>query len=136
MHLHPIALLAGFGLISSLGCALLDSSGSISESVSSPFESSSASSDGEDGASSHTPEHPAARMAYANDVQRLATTYAEAPGEIDALRSQVSKLASARGITDWEADELTCTSLVDGTRAGRMSPAQQAAFSNEICPPR
>lgn len=136
MHRRPVTLLAGFALLSSLGCVLFDSSESISKSVGSPFESSSASSDGGDSASRRTPEPVVATNAYADDLRRLAATYADDPGELGALRSQVSKLASARGITDWEADPLTCASLVDGARTGRMTPARQAAFANEICPPR
>jgi len=136
MRRSVITIVVGLGIASAIGCAFVDSSESISKSVSSPFESSSASSGGGDQASNDAPEQPVARQAYADELRRLGATYAHRPGEIGALRIQVSKLATARGITNWEADALTCTSLVEGARAGHMSPAQEIAFSHEICPPQ
>lgn len=103
-----MALLAG-------GCAISESVGSISESVSSPFEwssSSLASSSGED-------------SAYRQDVSELTVAYATEGGDLDAFRQGVRQLAEARGITSWETDSLTCASIGYGVR--RADYAQPAA---------
>jgi hypothetical protein len=128
-----IALFVSLALASAFGCAISES---ISNSISSPFKSSSKSSSPDDEGPSEEHKQQEAKLSYSDDVRQLAETYTRSGGEIGALRSHVSKLASARGITNWETDSVTCTSLAEGARSGGMTPEQQITFSNEICPPQ
>ena len=120
-----------------VGCSISNSSGSISDSVSSPFEWSSDSSDsssadddaGDDGA--EAARKPGSGE-YGEDLRQLASTYALAGGDIGAFRSAVSQLARTRGLTNWEADPLTCSSIGLGLRDGGMTGAAFASFSAEL----
>jgi hypothetical protein len=130
-----ISILLVAGLLSAAGCSISASSGSISDSISSPFKSSSASSsdDDDDGGDSGEAESAEARTAYANDVAKLAAAFATQGGELDALKSRVSTLATARGITNWEVDTVTCDGLAVGANEGGMTDAQQETFMGEVC---
>lgn len=100
MRLMNLCVLGMVGLLAG-GCAISESIGSISDSVSSPFEWSSASlssSSGED-------------SAYRQDVSELTVAYATHGGDLDAFRHGVGELALERGITSWETDPLTCASI-------------------------
>jgi len=119
-------LLAFFTTV--VGCSISKSSESISDSISSPSESSSESSSGDDDAE----EQPQDQESYEDDVAQLAATYAMTGGDIGALRSAVSELALARGLSNWEADPTTNQAIGRGVAEGGMDPERFAQFANEL----
>ncbi len=123
----------------SLGCSFSASSGSISDSISSPSkwsksssESSSGSSGDDDGDESEQPEAPQDAQTYGHDVTQLAYTFGKQGGDIGALRSGVSSLAAKRGLTNWEVDSLTCQSIGKGVGQAGMSPEDFTSFSKAL----
>ena len=118
-------LLVGLTLAFTTGCSFSDSSGSISDSISSPSKSISNSSSGDDD-EAPAPEKPQDTASYRQDVSQLTVTYLKSGGEIDAFTSEISKLAKARGVTDWEADADTNQAI--GVGAGTAG-LQEDAFN-------
>ena len=116
------------------GCSFSKSSESISDSISSPSKSSSRSSGGGDdgGEDSGAPEAPQDTAAYQADVAQLAATYAQTGGDIGALRSAVSRLATQRGITNWETDPKTCEAIGRGVGTGGMGSQAFREFSKDL----
>lgn len=130
-----LVILVALGLATGLGCSFSKSSGSISDSISSPSKSISKSSDssgGKDGGDKSAPETPEDTAAYSKDVAQLAFTYAMNGGDIGAFRTAVSKLASRRGITNWEVDPTTCTAIGKGVARAGMSAESFALFSKDL----
>jgi hypothetical protein len=137
-----MAIAVAFWLAGSTGCALSNSSGSISDSISSPSDWSKSSSDSSSGSSGggdndskdkgEAPEAPAQTRTYQQDVTQLAFTYGRQGGDIGALRSGVTTLATRRGLTNWEADELTCESIGQGVARAGMSQEAFASFSQQL----
>jgi hypothetical protein len=125
-----IVLFVAFSLAAGGGCSFSKSSGWISDSISSPFKSSSASSSGDD--DDAEPEAPEDVASYEEDVTQLASTYAKSGGDIGAFRGAVSQLAMARGITNWEVDSTTCQAIGRGVGNGGMEEERFTAFSKEI----
>ena len=99
-----LLLLAGLTLAFATGCSFVDSSGSISDSISSPSKSISNSSSGDDDDEAPAPETPQDTASYRQDVSQLTVTYLKSGGDLDAFTSAIAKLAKARGVTNWEAD--------------------------------
>jgi hypothetical protein len=116
------------------GCSISKSSGSISDSISSPSESISDSSSGGDDEpeAAPEPEKPEDTASYEADVSQLALTYAKNGGEIGALRDAVGKLATARGITDWESDSNTSEAIGRGIGRGGMPETEFVKFSKQL----
>jgi hypothetical protein len=121
------------------GCSFSQSSGSISESISSPSdwsksssESSSESSDDDDGDDGEEPEAKPDAATYAADVTSLAYTFGKQGGDIGALRNGVSALAAKRGLTNWEVDSLTCESIGKGVGQAEMSEEDFSQFSQQL----
>ena len=139
-----LAIALAFVISGGTGCAASNSSGSISDSISSPSDwskssskssgSSSDSSGGDNGSSDkgEAPEAPAQTRTYQQDVTQVAYTYAIQGGDIHALRGAVAKLAVQRGLTNWEADPLTCESIGRGLARAGMSAEDFAGFSQEL----
>lgn len=111
-----VFLIAGLA-IAPLGCALSNSSDSISTSISSPFESSSGSSDA---------------VAYREDVREATYAYVRSGGELPAYQRRVGDLAEQRGITNWEEDEFTCASIGEGLRKAELQQAEARAFAARL----
>ena len=131
-----LCLLCALGLLLAMGCSISNSSESISKSISSPFKWSSASSDSssdDDGAAPDQPEPPQQTEAYGADIRQVSATYARSGGEVDALRSQLSSIAAARGITNWDADHVTCRNIGEGIRLGGMDADQLETFAGQVC---
>jgi hypothetical protein len=103
-----------------VGCALLDSSTSISDSVSSPFKWSSSSSSGEDFAM------------YREDVERLTVAHLRAGGDAPALRGSIAGLARKQGITDWAADQPTLEGVDAGLRAAGLDDDARSAYAARL----
>jgi hypothetical protein len=132
------SVLITLALATTTGCSFSDSSGSfsdssgsISDSISSPSKSISESSEG-DGSSGDEKETPAPetvqdKASYQKDVSQLTVTYIKSGGDVGAFRSGVSNLATARGITNWEADADTTQAI--GSGAGKAG-LQEAAFDD------
>jgi hypothetical protein len=113
------------------GCSISASSGSISDSISSPFKSSSKSSGSSDDDDSK-PEAPADTAGYEADVSQLARTFAKTGGDIDGFRTAVSKLAKERGVTNWEADSKTNRAIGRGVGTAGMQEDAFVTFSKQL----
>jgi hypothetical protein len=103
---RPIHALLALAAVAAAGCSFSDSSKSISNSVSSPFESSSESSDGDEPAPS----------AYLRDVEALSFAFAGAGGEPEGLLRELGRVALAHGISDWESVPVTYLAIGAGLR--------------------
>lgn len=120
------------------GCSFSNSSGSISDSISSPsksssdsMKSSSNSSSGEEQEAAE-PEAPRDTASYEEDVSQLAVTYAKSGGELGAFRSAVSQLAMFRGITNWEVDSATNQAIGRGVGTAGMQEESFTSFSKQL----
>lgn len=111
------------------GCSISDSIGSISDSISSPSTSLSASSGSGD---SDEKDKAQDEKSYLKDVTQLGVTYAKNGGDVGALRSAVSQLAVARGMTNWEVDDATRKALGAGLAKGEMSESDFDAFAKSL----
>lgn len=102
------------------GCAASQSSGSVSDSVSSPFEWSSSSMGGDDSAM------------YRQDVERTTVANVRAGGDANALRHSLAGLAHEHGITDWPDDATTLEGIVAGLHAAGLEADAQGDFADEL----
>jgi hypothetical protein len=118
-----LLLLTGLALAFMTGCSFSESSGSISDSISSPSKSISNSSSGDDD-EAPAPETPQDTASYRQDVSQLTVTYIKNGGDIGAFTSAISKLAKARGVSDWGADADTSQAI--GVGAGTAGLQEQA----------
>jgi hypothetical protein len=119
-------------LVAFSACSFSKSSESISDSISSPSKSSSESSTGKSESESGEPEKPQDAAAYEADVAQVAGTYARNGGDIGALRSAVTNLATERGITNWETDPDTCQAIGRGVAEGGMGNEAFQKFSKDL----
>lgn len=119
-----VALLVVFSLVAASGCSISKSIGSISDSISSPFKSSS----GGDGDS----DKVQSEKSYLKDVTQIGVTYAKNGGDIGALRSAVAQLATARGMTNWEVDAATRKAIGEGVGKGGMTEEDFDKFSKDL----
>jgi len=128
--MRSIAVLISFLLLAATGCSISDSIGSISDSISSPSTSLSASSGGGDDSSK--PEAERDKESYLNDVTQIGVTYARNGGDVGALRTAVSQLAVARGMTNWEVDDATRKAIGAGVAEGGMTEEEFDTFSKAL----
>ena len=134
--MRNLALLSIFMLLATYtaGCSFSasskgssNSSGSISDIISSPSKSSSGSSSPED--------------QYTEEVKDFTASYVKSGGSTSALEQEVGKIAEKRGISDWENNEATYVGIgkglhkaglnqaeVDGYKASLAANAQQAEW--------
>ena len=115
MRVVPVMLLLAAGA----GCSFSDSSVSISKSISSPFESSSASS-------------PAGAQAYQNDVADYTYAYVISGGQFDTFWKGVASVAERHDITNWEADDGTYIGIGKGLGKAKFSQAQLDVFAKNV----
>ncbi len=132
-----LSMLTALSLIAMTGCSFSNSSGSISDSISSPSTSISESSSGGDSGGQDTQPAPAPETTedtarYRQDVSQLTLTYLKSGGELDALRSAVTDLARARGITNWEADSETAQAIGLGAGNAGLQEAEFVVFSKQL----
>jgi len=103
-------------LISSLllaaGCS------SISDSISSPFKSSSASS-----RSSESNESK-----FHNEVIDYTATYVTGQGDFNVFMGGIAGLAGKYGISNWQDDPATYVAIGQGLRKGKADPGQVEAY--------
>ena len=109
---------AGCSISVSVGASLEGSSASIS----SPFESSSASS---------TPAKPedktAEQQAYLRDIRDFTAAQLKRSDDLDEFRKQLSKVAKKHGVTDWEARASTWVGIGEGIETAGMPTTQAQA---------
>ena len=108
----------GCSISVSIGASLEGSSASIS----SPFESSSASS---------TPAKPedktAEQQAYLRDIRDFTAAQLKRSDNLDEFRKKLSKVAKKHGVSDWEARATTWVGIGEGVEAVGMSTTQAQA---------
>ncbi len=114
MLIAPVLLL----LTGTFGCSFSDSSASISKSISSPFESSSASSP--------------SKEAYENDVADYTYAHVISAGQPDAFMKGLATVAERHGVTDWEADDATYTGIGKGLGKAKFTQTQVEVFARNI----
>jgi hypothetical protein len=100
-------------------CSLSASSASISDSISSPFKSSSDSS-----GDSHA--------AYQADVRDYTAAYIRSGGDYDTFERKIGSVAAQHGITDWELDTGTYLAIGQGLRKGGVKPIELAAWKSNL----
>lgn len=103
---------------------------SISDSISSPFESSSASlasSSRSSGSSS-----PARRESYRNDVRDYTAAYVKSSQDLDAFRRGIADIASKHKVSDWESDMDTYVGIGAGLRKANVKPAQFEVWQTNL----
>jgi hypothetical protein len=120
MRLGLVAILFLVPIIAG-GCSISNSSGSISDSVSSPFKWSSSSSGGD--------------TAYRDDVSDYTVAYLESAADIGAFRRGLGQIAQRHGITNWEADRLTCASIGHGLRRAGVHPSEIDGLADKLFAP-
>ncbi len=117
--LCTIAVVGALGV--SMGCSISASVESSFDVLSSPFESSSASSDGE------------AVAAFQEETEGFTATYIAAGNtEADSFQKGLSDIASQRGISDWEANPGTWTSIGRGLGQADISEAAATDFAQNL----
>lgn len=98
-----------------------NSSETLSDSISSPFDWSSGSSKSSGGDS-----------AYRQDVSDYTVAFVRDGGDLDAFRTGLGRLAEQRGITNWEADSFTCASIGLGLQQARLDRAAALRFGQQL----
>lgn len=98
------------------GCSI---SRSISDSISSPFEWSSDSSD----SSSHDHDD-----AYLNDLRDYTDVYVRSSTDPEGLKRGVSVIAQKHGVTNWEADSATFRGIGEGLGKADVSQKEVDSF--------
>jgi len=104
------------------GCSISNSSETLSDSISSPFDwssGSSASSGGDD-------------SAYRQDVSDYTLAFSEASGDWAAFRHGVGRLAAEHGIANWEEDAFTCASIGLGLQRGGLDLEAADRFGADL----
>ncbi len=122
MTRHSFLLVLSIAFLSFVGlaCSASNSSETLSDSVSSPFEWSSDSS-GSIGDS-----------AYRRDVSDYTIAFAEQRGDWAAFRQAVGYLAEQRGITNWEEDVYTCASIGLGLQRAYLDVDAAGRFGEDL----
>jgi hypothetical protein len=105
----------------STACSISNSSETLSDSMSSPFDWSSSSSDSSVGDS-----------AYRQDVSDYTVAFARDSRDYDAFRAGLRQLSETHGITNWEDDAFTCASIGLGLQHARLGSAQALRFGEDL----
>jgi hypothetical protein len=116
-HLAPLVIATLIVGIS--GCSLSASSASISDSIASPFKSSSDSSG-------------ASHAAYQADVRDYTAAYIRSGGDYDTFERKIGSVAERHGMTDWELDTGTFVAIGQGMRKGGLKPTELAAWKSNL----
>jgi hypothetical protein len=105
-------------LSTAIGCSFSDSSGSISKSISSPFQSSSSSSPGAE--------------AYQNDVADYTHAYIISGGQFDTFWKGLASVAERHGVTNYEADDPTYVGIGQGLAKSKFTQVQVETFGKNV----
>jgi len=117
-YLIVVLCLAGAWNNGCASSASSTSSESVSDILTSPFRSSSKSSD--------------AVTAYRDDVRALSTAYVETSRDDDAFVRALGEVAAVHGIVDWEAAPETFLAIGDGLRDAGLSLDQARTLSHRL----
>jgi len=112
-------------LISSLAAAAAGCS--ISTSVSSPFEWSSASVASSSGSSSHDRAEE-----YRNDVAGYTQAYVQTGGSFEQFTRKLSDIAAQHGISNWESSDDTYIGIGRGLKRANVSPTQLQVWQDNL----
>ena len=115
---RKLSILLSASTLVATGCSISTSLETISDSISSPFESSSGSS-GES-------------TAYREDVSDYTVAYVRSGGDLDAYRLGLSALAMDRGISNWQEDAFTCASIGLGLQQADFDEVGLQAFASSL----
>jgi hypothetical protein len=117
-------LCLGSSLALLAGCSISES---ISKSVSSPFEWSSASI----GSSSRS-SSPNRAEDYRTDVRDYTSAYVKSGGDFDAFTRGLSGIASQHGVSNWESDTDTYIGIGQGLRKAGVTPTQLEVWKSNL----
>jgi len=114
------------------GCSFSESSGSISDSVSSPFKSSSNSSGG--GEKKEKKEKQSEEDSYQNDVRDYTVAYLGSAGSAASAGTEtffqgLGRVAARHGITNWQQDQLTYVGIGRGLAKADVGSAEATAYA-------
>jgi hypothetical protein len=112
-------------LISSLAAAAAGCS--ISTSVSSPFEWSSASFGSSSGSSSRDRAEE-----YRNDVAEYTQAYVQSGGSFEQFTRKLNDIASQHGISNWESSDDTYIGIGRGLRRANVSEVQLHVWQDNL----
>ena len=116
-----LAFVLGGLLLAPGACSISYSSESLSKSISSPFESSSASS-GDDEEDS----------AYQEEISNFAAGFAGSGGDTATFQRGMASIAQRRGISDWEDDDPTCRAIGDGLHEAGLGEGRAEALAGDL----
>ena len=115
LRLATLAL-ALFAWVAASGCSFSRSSESISKSISSPFTSSSASSQSDE-------------SKYREEVAEYAAAFVKAGGgNAESFQKGIAKLAAQHGISDWESNPDTWTQAGRGLAKTKLTETEALAY--------
>jgi hypothetical protein len=97
---------------------------SISDSISSPFESSSASSRSLEGREAK----------FHRDVRDYTATFVRSNGNMSVFTNGIADLAAQRGITNWQSDMATYTAIGEGMKDAKADRGTLEAYIANIAP--
>lgn len=110
-------------VLGTAGCSISES---ISKSVSSPFEWSSASSASSSGSSPNRSE------AYRNDVRDYTQAYVKSGGDFDTFTRGLSNIASKHGVSNWESDDNTYVGIGQGLKKAGVTAMQLEVWKTNL----
>lgn len=117
---HSLLVLGTLALVAA-GCSFADSSVSLSKSISSPFESSSASSGG-------------GEAAYRDDVRDYTYAYARSnpTANQESFDRGLATVANKHGISNWESDFATWKGIGAGLKKANVGDAQLEGYMQSL----
>ena len=120
-HDRLLALLALVSLLAASGCFESSTSQASSESSSASSSSSSGSSSGP--------------SAYIRDVREATRQWLLSGGEIETLRLEISRIASKRGVSDWEHDQQTYLGIGRGLKRAGVTGERYERLKSQLAGP-
>jgi len=122
MTTKPFGVLLLVVALGCAGCSFSYSSKSLSESSGSSSDSSSSSSSGN------------AERAYKRDVADYTKAFVASarPGDVEAFRADLGRLAQKHGIANWQANMATYEAIGTGLARAHVSDAQLLAFKRNL----
>ena len=119
-----VAFAAASLALAGFGCSFSHSSNSMSDSIGKSSDSIGKSSDSSSSSSKDK------KSAYADDLVEYTQAYVKAGGGAESFLGGVGDLARKRGISDWEAEDVTWVSIGRGLGMTKVSDAQLVAYEN------
>ncbi|HEB91582.1 MAG TPA: putative lipoprotein [Deltaproteobacteria bacterium] len=124
-----LPLLVSIVAIGISGCALFESSGSVSDSSGSISDSAGSSSD------SSTSSSGGGDQAYRQDVHDFTVAVVESGGRPESLRRGLAEIALERGISDWESIDATFAAVGGGLAEAGVTISGLTAYRAALAEP-